>query len=448
MGGASKRGTPRGPDPANGRDPAIDLVRFACLALVVVGHSMMVSPVLHPDGTVTTENTLAVQDWFVPVIWIFMVMPLFFVTGGMTGLQSWRRLKGSGGTAAQFIRARLLRLLLPATALLAVMVVGLGAAAVLGVDRQAVQLMAAGAAMPLWFLAAYLAAQLNIPVLAALHARAPWLALGLLTALVVAVDCLRGALPALSYANLVFVWCAVQQLGFLAADGHFARLSRSGLAGMAVAANLVLGLVTGLGLYTGNMLVNLNPPNLTLFLLGVAQLAAMELARPALGPLAAVGWVRRLLGLVGGRSLTVYLWHLPLLVGMSGLLLLTPVYKPAAGTPGPPAAAGSGCVRAPGGTPDGAAGLPLPARLGGGRRRRGLPSGGGRRAQRTFAGTAGRRRAVLHRGDPAPRWLAGPPAAPHTEACGRTGARRRGHCQRSEVVPVSDHDREHHVHRG
>ncbi|NUP59977.1 MAG: acyltransferase [Pseudarthrobacter sp.] len=334
MGGASKRGTANGPDPADGRDPAIDLVRFVCLALVVVGHSMMVSPVLHPDGTVTTENTLAVQDWFVPVIWIFMVMPLFFVTGGITGLQSWRRLREKGGTAAQFIRARLLRMVLPATALLAVMVLGLEIAGLLGVDRQVVQLMAAGAAMPLWFLAAYLAAQLNIPVLAALHARAPWLALALLTALVVAVDCLRGALPVLSYANLVFVWCAVQQLGFLAADGHFSRLSRSGLVGLAVAANLVLGLVTGLGLYTGNMLVNLNPPNLTLFLLGVSQLAAMELARPVLVPMASVQWVRRLLALAGGRSLTVYLWHLPLLVGMSGLLLLTPVYKPAAGSAG------------------------------------------------------------------------------------------------------------------
>ncbi|MHC6594318.1 acyltransferase family protein [Arthrobacter sp. C152] len=333
MGSASKRGTVSGPDPGNGRDPAIDLVRFACLALVVVGHSMMVSPVLHPDGTVTTENTLAVQDWFVPVIWIFMVMPLFFVTGGITGLQSWRRLRQSGGTAAQFIRARLLRMVLPATALLAVMVLGLEIAALLGVDRQVIQLMAAGAAMPLWFLAAYLAAQLNIPVLAALHARAPWLALGLLTALVVAVDCLRGALPALANANLVFVWCAVQQLGFLAADGHFSRLSRSGLLGLAVAANLGLGLVTGLGLYTGNMLVNLNPPNLTLLLLGVSQLAAMELARPALAPLAGVRWVQRLLALAGGRSLTVYLWHLPLLAGMSGLLLLTPVYKPAAGSP-------------------------------------------------------------------------------------------------------------------
>ena len=98
------------------RDPAIDLVRFVCLGLVVVGHSMMVSPVLHPDGTVTTENTLGDEDWFVPVIWIFMVMPLFFVTGGVTGLQSWRRLKARGGTAAQFIRARLLRLVRPATA--------------------------------------------------------------------------------------------------------------------------------------------------------------------------------------------------------------------------------------------------------------------------------------------------------------------------------------------
>src|SRR3954452_22353903 len=126
-----------GPDIAGtARDLAIDLARFVCLALVVVGHCMMTSPVLHPDGTVTTDNTLAEQDWFEPVIWIFMVMPLFFVTGGITGLRSWRRLKVSGGTAAQFIRARLLRLVRPATALLATMVAGLSVAAALGVDQQ------------------------------------------------------------------------------------------------------------------------------------------------------------------------------------------------------------------------------------------------------------------------------------------------------------------------
>ncbi|MDT0171169.1 acyltransferase [Pseudarthrobacter sp. BRE9] len=325
------RGTGTGAD-TEIRDPAIDLVRFICLVLVVVGHSTMVSPVLHPDGTVTTENTLAEQDWFEPVIWIFMVMPLFFVTGGITGLQSWRRLKAAGGTAAQFIRARLLRLVRPAAALLAAMVAGLSVAAALGVDRQVVQLIATGAGMPLWFLAAYLAAQLNIPVLSALHDRVPWLGFGLLTGLVVAVDCLRGALPDLANINLVFVWCAVQQLGFLAADGHFSRLSRSGLLGLAVAAHLLLGLVTGLGLYRGNMLVNLNPPNLSLVLLGVSQLAEMELARPVLAPLAGIGWIGRLLVVAGARSLTVYLWHLPLLAAMSGVLLLAPIPKPSSGT--------------------------------------------------------------------------------------------------------------------
>ena len=256
---------------------------------------MMVSPVLHRDGTVTSENTLGDQPWFVPVIWIFMVMPLFFVTGGTTGLQSWQRLKARGGTGFEFAQARLLRLVRPAAALLAVHVPGLWAALLPGVDPQVIQLMATGAGMPLWFLAAYLAAQLNIPLLARFHDRAPWLTVAVLAALVVAVDCFRGALPLLAYANLVFLWCAVQQLGFLMADGHVARLTRSGLVGLIVAANLLLGVVTGLGLYSGNMLVNLNPPNLCLLLLGVSQAASLQLFRPGLG------WVcRRALGPRGG----------------------------------------------------------------------------------------------------------------------------------------------------
>jgi fucose 4-O-acetylase-like acetyltransferase len=318
--------------PARERDLGIDLVRFICLALVVVGHCMMVSPVLHADGTVTSENTLGNQRWFEPVIWIFMVMPLFFVTGGTTGLQSWQRLKASGGNGFEFAQARLLRLVRPAAALLAVMFLGLWAALLVGVDTQVVQLIATGAGMPLWFLAAYLAAQLNIPLLARFHARAPWLTVAALAALVIAVDCLRGALPLLAYANLVFLWCAVQQLGFLTADGHAARLSRSGLVGLIVAANLVLGVITGLGLYTGNMLVNLNPPNLSLLLLGVSQAAALQLFRPGLEWASNVGWVRAIVMVAGRRAMTVYLWHLPLLAGMSGLLLLTDFPKPAAGT--------------------------------------------------------------------------------------------------------------------
>jgi fucose 4-O-acetylase-like acetyltransferase len=316
------------------RDLAIDIARFVCLALVVVGHCMMTSPVLHPDGTVTTENTLAEQDWFEPVIWIFMVMPLFFVAGGITGAQSWRRMQARGGSGFEFVQSRLLRLVRPAAALLAVMFVGLWGALLAGVDPQVVQLLASGAGMPLWFLAAYLAAQLNIPFLVRLHRRAPWLTLLGLVALVVAVDCFRGAFPTFAYINMVFVWCAVQQLGFFMADGLFDRWSRSQLLGLVAASNLLMLVLVMLGLYRDNMLVNLNPPNLSLFLLGVWQAAVLQLSRPLLTAVAAVRWIRAVVAVAGRRAMTVYLWHLPLLAAMTGVLLLTDFPQPASGTAG------------------------------------------------------------------------------------------------------------------
>jgi fucose 4-O-acetylase-like acetyltransferase len=314
------------------RDLVIDLARFFCLAIVVVGHTMMVSPVLHPDGTVTSENTLGSQRWFETVVWVLQVMPLFFVAGGITGLRSWQRLRARGGNAFDFMQARMLRLIRPAAVLLAVMFTGLWAARLAGVDPQVIQLLATGAGMPLWFLAAYLAAQLNLPLLAGLHSRAPWLTFAGLVALVVTVDCLRGMLPLLAYANMIFLWCAVQQLGFIISDSQLPNLGRSALAGIIVASNLALGLLVVLGLYPGNMLVNLNPPNLTLLLLGISQAAALQLFRSALTQLASVGWVRNVVAVAGRRAMTVYLWHLPLLAAMSGLLLLTRFPQPAGGT--------------------------------------------------------------------------------------------------------------------
>ena len=186
--------------------------------------------------------------------------------------------------------------------------------------------------MPLWFLAAYLAAQLNLPWLAALHSRAPWLTLAGLITLVVTVDCLRGVMPPLAYLNMVFVWCAVQQLGFIVADGERLQPGRPAYFGIMAASNMLLGLIVLLGLYSGNMLVNLNPPNVTLLLLGISQAAALQLFRPGLSRVASLAGVRRTMGVAGRRSITVYLWHLPLLAAMSGLLLLTDFPQPAGGS--------------------------------------------------------------------------------------------------------------------
>ncbi|MFH5879591.1 acyltransferase [Arthrobacter sp. NA-172] len=314
------------------RDPVIDLARFFCLLLVVLAHCMMVSPVLHPDGTVTTENTLMEQRWFEPVLWVLQVMPLFFVLGGITGLESWRRLRARGGTGVDYAQLRLLRLIRPATALLATMFVGLWAARLLGVDPQVVQLITTGAGMPLWFLAAYLASQLSVPVLARLHGHSPWLTLAGLVAAVITLDSLRGAFPMLAFVNMLFVWCAVQQFGFFIADGIFAGRSRGWFAGLILGSNLLLGFVTGIGVYSGNMIVDLNPPNFCMLLLGLSQAATLQLLRPGLAWVAGVRWIRWMVAVAGRRSMTVYLWHLPLLAAMSGLLLLTNFPKPAAGT--------------------------------------------------------------------------------------------------------------------
>jgi hypothetical protein len=230
------------------------------------------------------------------------------------------------------MQGRLLRLIRPAAVLLAVMFVGLSAARLAGVDPQVIELLTSGAGMPLWFLAAYLGAQLNLPWLAALHARAPWLTFAGLTALVVTVDCLRGVLPLLAYLNMLFLWCAVQQLGFIVADGPRLLPGRPAHLGIMVASNMLLGVIVLLGLYSGNMLVNLNPPNVTLLLLGISQAAALQLFRPGLSRIASVAGVRRMMGLAGRRSMTVYLWHLPLLAAMSGVLLLTDFPQPAGGS--------------------------------------------------------------------------------------------------------------------
>jgi hypothetical protein len=311
-----------------GRDAVVDLVRFTCLLLVVAAHCMMVSPVLQKDGTVVTGNTLMEQAWFTPVAWVLMIVPLFFVMGGVTGLQSWRRLQARGGNGFVFAQMRLLRLVRPAMALLAFMWAGLWAALLLGVHPQVIQLMTTGAAMPLWFLAAYLTAQLSIPIMARLHRLAPMLTFTALISLIITVDSLRGTVPALAFINMVFVWCAVQQLGFFMADGYFQQRSRTWLVAVIVGSNLVLGVVTGLGIYPGNMVVNINPPNLCLLLLGISQTATLQLLRTAIPRLASLGWIRSVIAVAGRRAMTVYLWHLPVLVAMSGLLLLTDFPKP------------------------------------------------------------------------------------------------------------------------
>ncbi|WP_350347753.1 acyltransferase [Agromyces sp. G08B096] len=308
----------------SGRDAGIDAARAACLVVVFVLHAMMVGVSVGPDGPVL-ENAMEGWAGFAPATWIVQVMPLFFVIGGYAGWTAWHRLRERGGTPAEFVRGRLARLVRPAIALVVVVATALAGLVLAGVPAEVVATAGFRIGQPLWFLAVYLACTALVPAMARLHERYPLVTFGALLAAVLAVDVLRFAtgVEGIGFANLLFVWLLVQQLGFLLAEGRVDRMPRRTRLLVAAVAVAVLLVITLAGPYTPDLFQNLNPPTVALVLLGVAQLALFSLVRDRLRSWAVRPAPAALVGRFGEWGMTLYLWHLPAFVGLAaGLLVL------------------------------------------------------------------------------------------------------------------------------
>ena len=61
-----------------------------------------------------SRGPLENQPWFDAATWVGQVMPLFFVVGGFASITAWRSAAARGGTAAELVSTRLLRLAQPA----------------------------------------------------------------------------------------------------------------------------------------------------------------------------------------------------------------------------------------------------------------------------------------------------------------------------------------------
>jgi fucose 4-O-acetylase-like acetyltransferase len=268
-------------------------------------------------------NALENQAWFAPVSWVVQIMPLFFIVGGFASITQWRSLRARGSAPAAYVRGRIDRLLRPAIFLVAAVGEALLAMTVLGVPAEIVATASYRIGQPLWFLAVYILCSALVPAMTRAHETARVAtAVGLLAA-VVTVDLARmtSGVEAVGFLNLFFVWLLVQQLGFWLADGLVDAMSRRVRAGISVAALAVLTVLTS-GAYSPDMLVNLNPPTVCLVVLGVAQLMAFSLLRPQIAALAARPGISRIVDAIGQRSITVYLWHMPVLIALSALLLV------------------------------------------------------------------------------------------------------------------------------
>ncbi|MER5394661.1 acyltransferase [Saccharopolyspora sp. NPDC002686] len=310
--------------PGASRDRVLDLVRAGCLVVVVVLHATMAGIEIGPSGTQIT-NALENQPWFTPVSWIVQVMPLFFVVGGFAGITQWRRMRSAGAAPADFIRVRLTRLARPALVAFAVIAGALAVASAAGVSPDLLAQLGFRLSQPMWFIGVYLGTSALVPLLSRLHERAPRATLALLVSAAIGVDLLSitTGSPAIGFANLAFVWLAVQQIGFWYADGWFRFRSHGQLLGMALGAFALLLTSTTAGPYPADMLANLNPPTINLVLLGVVQVCLLSLVSARLAVLVSRPRLRAAVDVIGKHSLTAYLWHMPALSLLAaGLLAL------------------------------------------------------------------------------------------------------------------------------
>jgi Acyltransferase family len=257
------------------------------------------------------------------VTWLSQVMPLVFFAGGAANLISFRR----AASTQQWLAGRIKRLMVPVLPLMAVWLIAPDFLRGLGVPPQPLQVGSAIAAQLLWFLAVYVLVVLLTPLMVAAHRR--W---GLKVPLVmgaagILVDVARfNDFGYIGYANAIFVWVAVHQLGFHYVEGRLGSLTRRGALTLSAAGFGVTALLVAFGPYPASMIgmpgapvSNMSPPTVLLAFLAVGQIGLLLAFRPQLNALAARPGIGDALGWLGARFMSVYLWHMPALVVVAGV---------------------------------------------------------------------------------------------------------------------------------
>jgi hypothetical protein len=316
------------------RDSGIDVVKAFCLLVVVGLHSLMGAVTLGEDGMRVT-NALAGNYAFAWATWGVQVMPLFFLLGGFGSITQWRRMRDQHeATPADYIRQRVNRLARPAV--LPILLVGgtLAVVVLSGLSSDGVLEIGHKISQPLWFLAVYLGCSSFVPLMARFHDAAPRITLLALLALSLVVDTIGLHVPPVSALNFLFVWLFMQQLGFWFADGAFSKLPRWSLLVFAFASYGALAVLTLVVGYSKDMYENLNPPTTCILVLGVGQIFLVAFFKPQLDAIAQVPLVRRSAAVVNANSMTIYLWHVPIvvLIGLMFVGTATPLPEPLSGS--------------------------------------------------------------------------------------------------------------------
>lgn len=325
------RAAPAAPADRPPRDLTVDLLRAVAMVAVAAGHWLVVVPA-YDDGRFDGVNALATVPLMRPLTWLFQVMPLFFVVGGVANAASWSGARARGEGYATWLRTRLVRLVRPSALLFGT---GAAAAALLrvgGVPADVVEPIAWLVVVPVWFLAVYVLVVAVAPALWSAHERLGWWPAAALAVGAAGVDVARLALgdglgEAVASVNFLLVFCLCQQLGFAWYDGRLARHRATGrvLLGGGLGA---LWLLTHAGPfpvslvgYPGVEIANNAPPTVTLVALGLAQTGLALVLRPLLQRALGRRPVQAFALVMNRNAMTILLWHFTALVLAAVVLL-------------------------------------------------------------------------------------------------------------------------------
>ncbi len=304
------------------RDRVVDGARAAALLVVVVGHVIM-AVVAWPDGVPVLGNLLAAFPWTQALTWILQIMPLFFFAGGAANALSYDRHHARGGDYASWLWGRGRRLLRPVWVYLALMAVIATVVTLLAPAKTAEPLMMLTTQL-LWFLGAYLLVTALAPLFRRTSRRGGVLGLLLLLGLVAVVDLARFALglpEAIGLLNFVLAWAVPAYLGALRARGTLGSYPWPSLVAAVALAFTANALLIRYGPYPvsmvgmpGEPVSNMAPPTLVLAIHSVVLAALVTLLDAPLRRILERPRIWRPVTGVNLVAMTLYLWHLPVLI--------------------------------------------------------------------------------------------------------------------------------------
>ena len=310
------------------RNRYVDFLRAVSILMVVTGHWLIVALYYH-DGTLTPSDLLVIRPRTQWMTWVFQVMPVFFIVGGYANAVSLEGARRRGVDYAGWLVTRLNRLVSPLLVLLLVWAVLAAVLHYSGVTGDVLRIASRAALIPIWFLAIYIMVVVLAPATYIAWKRWGFVSFWAFAIVGVFVDVafFKAGVQWLGYSNYFWVWLAVHHLGYAWRDGRLgspARLLIYSAIGL-----MTLALLIFKGPYPFAMvgspdegLSNTLPPKITLLALGVFQFGLLlSIEKPMRRVLSGLRlWAATVL--INSMIMTLYLWHLTVMVIIVALLYL------------------------------------------------------------------------------------------------------------------------------